>query len=455
MSPERSESPYYDGAPPQRSWSATKIVAVGLLGLIPLIIGFFAYAWYSAHAEVKSRLTELANAGLPTSAAGVNDYYRSPEGVPDLSNVWMRIIDAVAHPGAEVNESMKDLPIVGEGPTPIPPPGQEWAEFAGSRALVQVFGKELEEARSYAGQRGEARYPVDFRAGIATLLPYAQDSRQLARILMLDAYVAAHEENSQRAFDDIRAIFAVSDSLRNEPLLISQLVRLAINSVAAETLTELLPHLDWNDAQLELLQREVQAADFAEEMRRALHGERGILITEVGQHSVGPLSNSNQRELLLLFDTALENWDAGWSERLSQQKQVESRFQQLEASYVSRLQMHAVLILFPATSQAVQASIRGNARQRCLNAILAAQRHRLRHRKLPDSLEEIDKDLLGPESEATSLIDPFDGRLLRFLNEKDHIAIYSISQDLVDDGGNYRSSSQGGAPTDVGFSLQR
>jgi hypothetical protein len=113
--------------------------------------------------------------------------------------------------------------------------------------------------------------------------------------------------------------------------------------------------------------------------------------------------------------------------------------------------LYGVLMLTPALQQSVIAGAKTVARQRCLSAVVAVQRHRLRHGQPPESLNAVDSALLGPASEPP---DPFDGQPLRYKIEESRVLVYSVGPDGKDDGGNVDGSTPP-QPRDVGYALPR
>lgn len=67
---------------------------------------------------------------------------------------------------------------------------------------------------------------------------------------------------------------------------------------------------------------------------------------------------------------------------------------------------------------------------------IAACRYRLEHAELPKSLADLKELIPGDESEKNQrLTDPFDGQPLRFKSDVGRVIIYSVSDNLIDDGG--------------------
>jgi hypothetical protein len=81
---------------------------------------------------------------------------------------------------------------------------------------------------------------------------------------------------TDRALEDIKVMFRVDDGLKDEPLLISQLVRLACVSSMLEPVGEGLAERRWSEDQLRVLQERLQKTDLIASTVRAFYGERDI-----------------------------------------------------------------------------------------------------------------------------------------------------------------------------------
>ncbi|QDT46853.1 hypothetical protein Pan258_08730 [Symmachiella dynata] len=446
-----------EAPPPKSSWTPGKLLLVGI-GM--LLIGTFAiigFIWYFSHARLKADLADLRAAGLPTDAVELANYHNVPVGVPDTTGVWVGIIDTVTATSQDQVDIMMELPIVGEGPTPIPPPGTEWAQLDAVEEMLAKFEPELQAARAEVGVNGQAQFPIDFSQGIRTLLPYTQETRQVARLLLLDAKVAAHRGDDARALQDLRAIFTLSDTLRGEPLLISQLVRGAIHADGCEAIIDLMPHCNWSDDDLAALQSSVRAANFREEMAHAMHGERALYLTELSRMRLGPLRLRNMQTAIELFDYTDDAFDGSWAEMFQKGDEFNEKLNERRSGTSNLIRLDtAALQLAPGIKTAIQFVATATARQCCVNAGIAASRYRLQKKQFPDSLADLNEELLGaPSPSSTELIDPFDENRLRYRQEEARIIIYSIGLDRIDNGGDCESQEVLPGPTDLGIVLPK
>jgi hypothetical protein len=91
--------------------------------------------------------------------------------------------------------------------------------------------------------------------------------------------------------------------------------------------------------------------------------------------------------------------------------------------------------MMPALSRVATIGMRTIAHLRTTQAALAVQRYRLANDKLPENLAE-----LVPEYLENIPKDPFDGNELRYKKLDRDFVVYSIGDDLSDDGGKERTS---------------
>ncbi len=430
-------------------WTWKKLICLLVLSIVLSL----AYAWRAHVAKIDAKLAALRAAGFPTSGSELNDYYRVPAGVADSTELWVEAIDAVE--AADLYYQGKSLPFIGDPEAELPPPGEAWDDLEAWRALLTELESELQSIRGAAETGGQVRFPVDFMAGISYRISSTVHSRNVAKLLWLDAHVSAHVGNVSRSLRDLVAIFALSDALRGEPTLSSQFTRRALYLIGCDGLRQLLPHCNWSDADLESLQRTVSAAGFRAELRQAYIGERAVLLTALNQLPIGPLRPANKQELLELFDIIFEALSYEWPGAMLRLDAAEKRKAEFLESRFERYTLFPAYFYQPAGENSFLGAAGAEARRKCAIAVIAAQRYRLKHGRLPRSLAEIEPELLGTDAEnPVELIDPFDGQPLRFRNEAARILIYSISYDLQDDGGRIEPDETSRA-ADVGFSLDK
>jgi hypothetical protein len=101
--------------------------------------------------------------------------------------------------------------------------------------------------------------------------------RGLYRLLTLHTEAEMVSGHADQALEDINVMFRLDDGLKDEPLLISQLVRFTDTSIILESVGEGLAEHRWSEAQLRVLQERLQTTDLIASTVRALYGERDIV----------------------------------------------------------------------------------------------------------------------------------------------------------------------------------
>ncbi|MEA3365004.1 MAG: hypothetical protein U9Q79_05130, partial [Candidatus Hydrogenedentes bacterium] len=112
--------------------------------------------------------------------------------------------------------------VKGRGP-------REWTDDD-LRVLTALFSKHadvLDAIRTIA-ERGEALYRVDLSQGLPVELPHLAQLRDMAELLEMEAGVRARQGDTENALNNYRAIIALGETLVDEPILNSQLVRIAL-----------------------------------------------------------------------------------------------------------------------------------------------------------------------------------------------------------------------------------
>lgn len=167
----------------------------------------------------------------PTNGAELNAWYSVPEE-DDPTQGLLSVFEKIWPPfGSEDWDRWRD-----ELPNYLEPDGRPLE--ADVRKLLEVYLKE--NAGVLAGLKGlgeprPARYPLDFegdRGILGTLLPHLTEVRMAGRICSRDAILAAEAGDGERVVDDLRGMMVLAKSLEREPLALSQLVLISVDSLA-------------------------------------------------------------------------------------------------------------------------------------------------------------------------------------------------------------------------------
>ncbi len=273
------------------------------------------------------------------------------------------------------------------------------------------------------------------------LLPNIQGIRGAARMLALEARVAAHRGDSHAVAQAIHAMFATSNAAAEDPILVSQLVRIAITSMAVNELLVAIESVEFSEDDLTMLRQDVQEIDFRRGLERALMGERVTGITtfrnpgQVSDMGEVPFQFRANNEDLALYLRTLAKWIEAsrqpFPEALDASAAAQLEIQELSrGSGINKMRYVFTSMLLPAIDAALQAVGRGIGTNASADTALAIEQFRRANGKLPESLDE-----LVPEFLAAIPMDPMDGEPLRYVVNDDGDLLYSVGRNRVDDGG--------------------
>jgi hypothetical protein len=357
------------------------------------------------------------------------------------------------------------------GNTNYPQPEVSGTAAADILVALGKFDAELQELRTASDTRPESRFPIeyDYDPSWAILLPHLTHVKGIAKIAQLRAVALLELGQSEEAFKDLKLGFRLSDSIRNEPILIDQLVRAAILSLNLQIVREGLVRHAWSDAQLTELEQYLGSLDLLAEFKLGMRGERALSVEGLDYYRrqgnrASPLELLNDlngpdgrpdRSSVVIGSLSLVSGGfyyqnmrtiAELHEKFtlpSVDEKAHRVFPQLADDLDREIEVvhqkpfaHPYRIfsavLFPALSKANAKAGRIQTYVDEARIACALERFRLANGQLPDTL-----DTLVPRFIAALPHDMIDGQPLRFRRASDGgYVLYSIGWNRVDDGGN-------------------
>ena len=262
----------------------------------------------------------------------------------------------------------------------------------------------------------------------------------------------------------VRQVFGISATLDSEFAFIHRLYQVKVNAIGIALVKGTLQAGVPSEHALRLLNESIESRVASPSLRRALQLERAfvlevgdaiaagrlsfgqaILEPEVREPSEMPI-RANQRMVVELYRPLLDTCD-DLPSLLSAASKME-----LELTGVySRDRKRAYVLLanfVPSWSQAVRSVMMCRAELCCLQVAVAAERFRLDTGRLPMLIDELVPTYLNMIPS-----DPFDGNPMRYAETGQGVVIYSVGENLADDGGVLRQSKDTQISADVGFHL--
>ena len=378
----------------------------------------------------------------PNDKGGYNytegDWQKS--SVTDL-RPWQR-----AYRDLRVNNNGDKLPISPQPQTPA-------ADVLLALSLYDPVVKELQEA----SRRPYANIPLPYEGGIYAiaqpLLPYLAALKQCAQILNIRAIAELADNQNQKALDEIELLFHLNNSLNNSPLLISELVKVAIMNIEIQPIWEGLAGHKWSDQQLAELETELSEMDFLSDYESVIRCERALAIDSLESQRrtheiVVPLEDGGTMNIKMTFvpsayfyqnELAFAQMSQQWTLPLvDTNSRVISpeNYRRIEADIRAQqkhLSLYAVQarMLAPAIGSVVKKiafaqSIIDLARVAC-----ALERYRLAHGEYPQTLDALTLQFITEVPH-----DIINGQPLHYrLRPDGQFILYSVGWNETDDGG--------------------
>jgi hypothetical protein len=402
----------------RRKWLVLAFIAVVLVLLAPYLL-----LRLSAARGVQKRLDAIRASGLPASPRELDKWYKP---VAAVSNRALVIVEAAELYNATAGAGPKKAPALKPGNAVSP---KVWEQLRSIVATNRAVLGLLHEAALLP----ESRYPIDLSLGPATLLPHLAQVKDLVGLLWMNAIYQSHQTNVPAAVQSIITAFALADSLGNEPILVSQYVRMYAVEQAVSALSWVLSEHPLSREQLADLNVKIAAAESAgrEGFFRALVGERvcGIsffAMTFKDMAQLGPpgfpegpaglealtfqlyrASGIRHRDFSLYLET-MEHFISSAArsspESLAEFELAERQFNEELRSGLNQFAVLSRMLLVPMGKASLKAA-NSAALLRCAQIALGMERFRNEHsQNFPATLDE-----LAPTYLYKLPADPYDG----------------------------------------------
>lgn len=314
------------------------------------------------------------------------------------------------------------------------------AAVASARAAVALIPELRADALKLRNDR-RAFFPLKIEKNpIATLLPHVQKVREVVNVLGLDAQVSVLDKNPNRGIEAARAQLKLARAIGDEPFFVSQLVRCACASSAAQIAHQVLAWAEPTEGLAEL-QAELLAEAETPYFLIGMRGERASIdrifegladgtISEEDFFRLAEGQNGPGQRAVFRAYKALIPGDRAYCLGLCTQYIEAAKLphhQQLEAIRAVPLPHRdgfdprriGTRLLLPAADRFAEAGLRTRTNLLCAAACVACERFRLKHGRFPKELAE-----LVPAFLPAVPLNPFDGKPLTFRAFEDRVAIY-------------------------------
>jgi hypothetical protein len=467
---------------PRRRW--LRLVSIPTLLILVMAFGGGVYLWKM----VDRRLADaIAAADRDDPNWRFDDLMAHREPVPDEENSAIVLAEVLARIPESWPAGRK--PVPGE---PAPPQTELMKAYDQMQATadnVRLDDSTVDtlrgELKTYDEAVEIAQTVADYPRGrhelklgptlLDTPLPETQAARAVARLLIADTAIRAHDGDIDGALDSCRANLCTARSIGDEPFAISHLVRIAIGLVAMKSTRRVLALGEPSDAALARLQTLILDELDQPLLLHSLRGERATLIELIRRLGTGEVPISALSEGVPKLDpgasrSTIAPWGRLWfdhqravalewmNEAVAIARRPAAERPALWAAWEakrdrfrrSRFGIYAAplpLLLMPALFTASSAYSRYQCELGATAVLLAAERHRRKAGDWPASIEAIDPGIL-----PGAPVDPYSGRAFRMERRDGRLFIYSIGPNRKDEHGAYdpRKWTKGTTDDDVG-----
>jgi hypothetical protein len=330
----------------------------------------------------------------------------------------------------------------------------------------------------FAEIRAELAHPPRYFGGEYTNLlssfpknPFVQ-KRTAAQFLTADALLALHERKLPRAQTNLHALTQLAQVHRDDPMLISAMIRVAIARLGLSATWEALEAEGWNDAGLLSLQRDWESIDLVRTIETAFEGERlhaGEVCTMVRLGNINAQQVPSSRGMPGIsggyFRASLDDEEVFILQQCQARLEAVRRLRtnasgalvqaelttqqaMMEAAFkppIGQFRHWLSSIALPNYGKASEAALRGETQRRMTITAIALKRYHLRNGHYPAVLAN-----LAPQWLATELLDPWSGKPFHYrLNADGTFTLYSVGEDDRDDGGDPTPIRSTNAPPDM------
>lgn len=431
-------------------------------GIAALAIFLLVLFHISGSYKLKKSIQALQSRGHPVSLEELDRSYSLPQGVRNAADIYLA---AFLNYKEWDKNAMRDLSKVSS-------PVRTEALDASARQLVEKFLSDNQITLSLlyeAASIKHCRYPVDFSRRDDSATPWLDNMRKSSRLLPLDTLIQCENQDPGKAIDSIRASLALARSV-DGLLLTHRLTHVGVRGRTYRNIERILNRIPLTDEQLRTLAGLVTTSDTSDGFKRALVAEQclGLQVLQapirdiVSQTGYGKgmflmlipwkVLGLCYRDALAFIDLMQKSIDAL---ELPEPEHLEAFDAVQESAGNGRQRGIIAYLIWPIFARTFNIDIRHQAHSRVTQAGIAVERYRLAEGRLPQSLEE-----LVPGYIEAVPADPFDGRPLKYSTPETGFVVYSIGDDLSDDGGSERGKGERGpkgkpAPWDITFIVER
>jgi hypothetical protein len=402
----------------RKLWKGLKILGITALVLLALLLSLTAILYWTTSSRLEARLQALRDAGEPLALREL-----ARPSIPTEQNAATYIRRAQADIVAIDKELTPVYDRVDQEETYQRTEADKKAIRAALEAYPRVFPM-LEQAAACPDHNSDLDYTADPNAFIAAVIKQAQEVRPAVKLIAERVQLQLADGKTDEALQSVVTILRLARHQEREPTLINHLVVCACRSIGVEEGNRVLRSGPVSAKARAELDAELALAASNAAYVHMLKTERAVgleMLRSFGNVVNRPFFLNDEQSFYL--DLMAQNIDLA-SRTFADAGPTYDKL--IEESKSWRHQIAGMVV--PAAARVHGAELRTRAFIRCLRVLNALQRNAANAEAGPPKLEE-----LGLPADA--IIDPFNGSPLLLRKIGGEWVIYSVGQNLMDDGG--------------------
>lgn len=379
------------------------------IGLPVILCGGVGVWWVGRNAVAQAKLDQeieaLRAAGYPVDDRSMTQYHA--QLTDDFYTAkWLEVLGTLE--SQQFRDDSKTLPVL-SAKAEIPSFDQPWTQQTETEQFLAKYADAVKLIHEISVSDTPVRFPIEFDS-FNTLLENTQAIRTVNRLMTLEHEVAIRTDNAEREHQAIQAMLGSSIAIRGEPILVSQLVSVALHGIAVGAIQKSVQFGNMTDEQLrQLMERLAIFDDYQSMIEQGYAGERAMALpiyqdptrfsdtSQVGAFGSRPIDALYFLRLLKKFE-AIEKDDLNMV--LAEGERLEAEFQsELEnAGFVTKLDTVLTGLTTPALGAYMSAIARQVMQNRFAKLGITIRRHQLETGDLPDNLDALEKGDVKLES---------------------------------------------------------
>ncbi|MDD5455086.1 MAG: hypothetical protein PHW62_06290 [Candidatus Ratteibacteria bacterium] len=419
-----------------------KVIGIIFGSLIALIIVLNIVLNIVFGIQLRNKLAELKAQGKPMTIAEI-----VPPPVPDEENaalIYKKVFALL-----ETEEIKQTTKIIGElkSFSDI----SQWTNEQKQQVYRMVNSRDIQyiyELLEEGSKKPKCNFNLEYEDGFAMELLHLGKMRDSARLLCVRALLETESGKTEEAFNTLLIGLKISNHLKDEPLLISQLVRIACDGIIIECIESISNSKDVPIEKTELIINELSTHKDIEPFIKCMDGERvvwgmqGFKQILEGKISLGDTigaENTSRTRMLssLLLHLGKPILKKDFTCYLTVMSKIRDSsnipyYEYVKDKILENIPKYCILteMLIPAVDKTREQIARYQTYIDICRTGLALKLYKAKNGNYPGKLENLAPDFLNEIP-----VDPFSGKNLIYKKSANGFILYSLGPNMKDDGG--------------------